>query len=142
MLIRRFENKDAQYIAEIINRNFFEVNIKNYTKEELSARLFNEEKIRIIAGYSHMYVCCLDNEIVGCGAISKNWGNIEESILLTIFIKPELHRKGIGKLIIETLENDELFLCAKRIEIPSSITACEFYFKMGYKYFQEGKSLK
>lgn len=29
------------------------------------------------------------------------------------------------------LEQDEYFLRAKRIEIPSSITACEFYKKLG-----------
>ncbi|WMJ87440.1 GNAT family N-acetyltransferase [Anaerocolumna sp. MB42-C2] len=134
MLIRRFENSDAQYVAEIINRNFFEVNIKNYSKEELNARLFNEEKVRTIAEYSHMYVCYSDKEIVGCGAISNNWGSIDESVLLTIFVKPELRKNGIGKVIIENLEHDELFLRAKKIEISSSITACEFYFKMGYHY--------
>ena len=47
---------------------------------------------------------------------------------------PEYHGKGIGKKIIEVLEQDEYFLRAKRIEIPSSITACEFYLKQGYNY--------
>ena len=41
---------------------------------------------------------------------------------------------GVGKKIIETLEQDEFFLRANRIEIPSSITACEFYKRMGYIY--------
>ena len=36
--------------------------------------------------------------------------------------------------IIETLESDNYFLRAKRIEIPASITACPFYRKMGYTY--------
>ena len=36
--------------------------------------------------------------------------------------------------IIETLESDEYFLRAKRVEIPASITACEFYKKFGYTY--------
>ena len=35
---------------------------------------------------------------------------------------------------METLERDEYFIKAKRIEIPSTITACEFYKKMGYVY--------
>lgn len=66
------------------------------------------------------------------------WSNFKllgkTSIFLTIFVLPELHNKGIGTAIIETLENDEYFLRAKRIEIPASITACEFYKKMGYHY--------
>lgn len=39
-----------------------------------------------------------------------------------------------GRRIIETLESDGFFMKAKRIEIPASITACEFYRKMGYDY--------
>ena len=81
-----------------------------------------------------MYVVCDKERIVGCGAIGGYWGSTTESILLTIFVLPEYQGKGIGKLIIHTLEHDEFFLRAKRIEIPASITAVEFYRKMGYNY--------
>ena len=81
-----------------------------------------------------MYVVCDQARIIGCGAIAGYWGSVTESILLTIFVLPEYQGKGIGKQIIHTLENDEFFLRAKRIEIPASITAVEFYRKMGYDY--------
>lgn len=42
--------------------------------------------------------------------------------------------KWNGSYIIDTLESDELFLRAERIEIPASITATEFYRKKGYDY--------
>lgn len=47
---------------------------------------------------------------------------------------PEYQGRGIERKIIETLEQDEYFLRANRIENPASITACEFYKKMGYSY--------
>ena len=47
---------------------------------------------------------------------------------------PEWQGKGIGRRIIETLEQDEFFLRAKRTEIPASITAVDFYRRMGYDY--------
>ena len=47
---------------------------------------------------------------------------------------PELHGNGIGRIIMQTLGQDELYLRADRIEIPSSITATEFYRKFGYDY--------
>jgi len=37
--------------------------------------------------------------------------------------------RKIGRKIIETLEKDEYFLRAKRIEVPASITAVPFYKK-------------
>ena len=43
-------------------------------------------------------------------------------------------RKGYGKKIIETLEKDEYFLRATRIEIPASMSAIPFYRKMGYEH--------
>ena len=77
---------------------------------------------------------CDNSRIIGCGAIAGYWGSTIESILLTIFVLPEYQGKGIGTKIIKTLEQDEFFLRAKRIEIPASITAVEFYRKMGYEY--------
>lgn len=134
--IKRFDKNDATVVSKIICRNFLEVNIKDYSKEEMEhlSEVYNSDKVLEVAGYAHMYVVCIDKKIVGCGAISSFWGSIDESILLTIFVLPELHGKGIGRTIIETLESDEYFLRAKRIEIPASITACEFYKKMGYDY--------
>lgn len=136
LIIRRFNNDDASTVSNIICRNFLEVNIKDYSKEEMEklAELYNADKILSINGYAHMYVATIDDKVVGCGAISSFWGKQDESILLTIFVLPELHGKGIGRKIIETLEKDELFLRSKRIEIPASITACEFYKKLGYDY--------
>lgn len=134
--IRKFKNEDAEEISKIIRRNFLEVNIRDYGAEEMHelANIYNSQKVLYIASYAHMYVACNNDTIVGCGAISSYWGKEDESILLTIFVLPELHGKGIGSKIIDTLENDEYFLRAKRIEIPASITGCEFYRKMGYDF--------
>ena len=136
MEIRKFDKNDAISISKIICRNFLEVNIKDYSKEEMEymSEMYNSNKVLEVAGYAHMYVVCIDKKIVGCGAISSFCGSTDESILLTIFVLPELHGTGIGRIIIETLESDEYFFRAKRIEIPSSITACKFYKKMGYDY--------
>jgi GNAT superfamily N-acetyltransferase len=92
------------------------------------------EKILKIASYAHTYVVCEQEKIIGTGSISSYWGSESESILLTIFVLPEYQSKGIGREIIHALEQDELFLRAKRIGIPASITACGFYEKMGYQY--------
>lgn len=134
--IRRFENNDATAVSEIICRNFLEVNIKDYSKEKMEslAKNYNADEVLRVAGYAHMYVVCIDNKVIGCGAISSFCGRQDESILLSIFVLPELHGKGVGRKIIETLESDEYFLRAKRIEIPSSITAYGFYKKLGYDY--------
>ncbi|SFV43691.1 GNAT family N-acetyltransferase [Mammaliicoccus sciuri] len=54
--------------------------------------------------------------------------------MFTIFVSPDHQGRGIGKLIIETLENDYYYKRAQRIEVPASVTAVEFYRKYGYDF--------
>ena len=57
-----------------------------------------------------------------------------ENELNRLFVLPEYQGRGIGRQIIRTLERDEYFLRARRVEIPASITGLPFYRKMGYDY--------
>ena len=136
MVIRKFENADAAEVSALIQKTLRISNIKEYSPEyiERDAQLFTPEYVIQRAGWTHFYVVCMDSQIIGCGAIGPYWGKTDESSLFNIFVLPAYQGKGIGRAIIETLEKDEYFLRAKRIEIPASITACAFYRKMGYEY--------
>ncbi len=120
-----------------------EINIKDYDEQQMKqlAATYTAEKILSIAEYAHSYVACIGDLIVGCGSIANYWGKQDESILLTFFVLPEYHGQGIGRAMICTLEQDEFFLKAKRIEVPASITASVFYEKMGYAYKSGTKAL-
>ena len=141
--VRKFEEEDADEVSKLIVRNFLEVNSKDYgiAAMEKLAKVYDSGKVLNIANYAHMYVFEWNGKIVGTGSISSFWGSKTESILLTIFVLPEFHGKGIGRKIINTLEKDEFFVRATRIEIPASITATEFYRKFGYDYKNGVKEL-
>ena len=136
MKIRRFEEKDAKKVSELIVETLRKTNIKDYSADliENYVNNFQPENVLKRASWTHFYVAEEKDSIIGCGAIGPYWDKIDESSLFTIFISPEHQGKGIGRKIIETLEKDEYFLRAKRIEIPASITAVQFYKKMGYSY--------
>ncbi len=131
--IRRFVEIDVQAVQNIIHRGLREVNGKDYPAEliEEYCNYFTLEKIKSQAISAHMYVVAGD-QVVGTGSIAPYWNSEIESILLTIYVLPEYIGKGIEAAVISALEKDEYFLRAKRIEIPSSITAVKFYGKMGY----------
>ena len=141
--VRRFKEENADEVSKLIVRNFLEVNSKDYgiAAMEKLAKAYDSGKVLNIANYAHMYVFEWNGKIVGTGSISSFWGSKTESILLTIFVLPEFHGKGIGRKIINTLEQDEFFVRATRIEIPASITATEFYRKFGYDYKNGVKEL-
>jgi len=136
MEIRRFEERDAQAVSALIAKTLRTTNIQDYSSEfiENEVKVLTPEYIAWRASWTHFYVVCEGESIIGCGAIGPYWGSETESSLFTIFVLPKHQGRGIGRKIVETLERDEYALRAKRIEIPASITACAFYRKLGYDY--------
>lgn len=136
MEIRRFRNEDAPAVADVIAYTLRTTNIKDYSEEyiENDISFLTAEKLVERASWTHMYVVCDGERIIGCGAIGAYWGKEDESSLFTIFVHPDYQGRGIGRKIIEAIEQDEYFLRAKRIEVPASKTAVEFYRKMGYDF--------
>ena len=133
---RRLDQADAAEVSALIIKTLRTTNIKDYSAEyiENHAKLFTPEKVIERAGWTHFYVFCDGEKIVGCGAIGPYWGSETESALFNIFVLPEFQGKGVGRKLIETLEADEYALRAKRIEIAASITARDFYLKLGYTF--------
>lgn len=136
MKIRKLQEEDAAEVSALIATTLRTTNIKDYSSEYIENDIKDLQPQYILEGasWTHFYVCCEDEKIVGCGAVGPSWGRTDESALFTIFVLPEYQGQGIGRKIIQTLEADEFFLRARRVEIYASITAAPFYHKMGYDY--------
>ena len=135
MQIRRFLAADAEAVSALIAKTLRTVNIRDYSEEYIENDVAHLMPQHILerASWTHFYVAIEGETVIGCGAIGPYWGKTDESSLFTVFVLPEYHGQGVGRRIIETLEEDEYFLRAKRVEIPASITARGFYEKMGYR---------
>ena len=55
-----------------------------------------------------------------------------------MFVDIAHHKQGIGKMLIQKIENFAKEMKFKKLVVPASITACEFYHKLGYEY-KDGK---
>ncbi|MBE5781253.1 MAG: GNAT family N-acetyltransferase [Clostridiales bacterium] len=134
--IRRFQHSDAEEVSALIIKTLRTTNSKDYPPEHIEndVKAFTPKAVIARAEWTHFYVVCHESTIVGCGAIGPYWGKEDESCLFNIFVLPEYQNRGIGRKIMEALEQDAYFFRAGRIEIPASITACGFYQKMGYTY--------
>ena len=136
MQIRRFKKEDSAELAEVIAVTLRTTSIKDYPAEyiENDISFLTADKLVERDAWTNIYVVIDEGKIIGCGAVGPYWGKEDESSLYTIFVLPEYQGRGVGRMIIETLEQDDYFLRAKRVEVPSSITAVDFYRKMGYDY--------
>ncbi len=136
MNIRRFAEQDAKAVSELIIVTIRISNARDYPAELMEELIKTETPEHVLqrASWTHFYVVEEDGRIIGCGAIGPYWGKEDESSLFTVFVHPDCQGKGIGRAIIEKLEQDEFALRASRIEIPASITGLPFYLKMGYSF--------
>ena len=107
--VRRFVEADAAEVSALITKTLRITNSKDYSPEyiEKDVAQFAPEKVVERASWTHFYVFCDGERIVGCGAIGPYWGSETESSLFNIFVLPEYQGKGVGRKIIETLEADE-----------------------------------
>ncbi len=136
MNIRRFASGDAQAVSDVIITTLRISNTRDYPPDMMEELILHMQPEDILkrASWTHFYVAEDAGKIIGCGAIGPYWGKEDESSLFTIFVLPEYQGRGVGRRIVETLEQDEYALRAKRIEIPASITGLPFYRKMGYTF--------
>ena len=136
MTVSIIRENEIQEVSDLIVRttqicfaDYYPQSVINKVCESL-----NYEGVKRRASWTHFYVIKEQEKIVACGAIGPYWDSKTESSLFSIFVAPEYQGKGYGRKIMETLENDEYFLRAKRIEIPAGLVAIPFYKKMGYEY--------
>ena len=136
MIIRKFCESNAEKVSALVIHTIKISNSDDYSAEDINALEKHMQPAGILerASWTNFGVAEEGDDIIGCGAIGPYWGSETESSLFTIFVLPECQGKGVGRKIIETLERDEYFLRANRVEVPASITGVGFYRKLGYEY--------
>ena len=132
MEISILKDEEIQEVSELIEKTIRISFAMHYPKKVIEKIILslNYEGVKKRASWTHFYVIKENNKIVACGAIGPYWNSLTESSLFTIFVDPDYQGKGYGRKIIETLENDEYFKRAKRIEIPAGLVAIPFYKKV------------
>ena len=139
--IIEYKEKYLEQISNVIIQDLLTVNSNDYGIERVKkmAEDFTVEKLQnSLSKRKKVFVALIDDNVVGTAGIDKSWNSDDEYWILTVFVKPENHGQGIGKKLIEKVEEYATTLPVKKLIIPASITAHEFYYKLGYKY-KDGK---
>lgn len=132
MNIERIKENEIQEICDMVVRSCKYSDFAKFYPPQYFYCTYDEIKTKMDNG--HFYVAKENGNIIGCGGIGAYWGSVTESWINTVFVAPEYQRKGVGRKIIEFLENDEYARRANRIEIHSAISAIPFYRKLGYEH--------
>ncbi len=101
-----------------------DVNIKDYGIDKMRehASKFTPQKLEEYSKESKMYVALENGKVVDTLRIAKNQkGEVDNYVLLTVFVLPDCFNRGIGTALVKAGENFVKSLNGKCITIPSSV---------------------
>lgn len=143
--VRRIEAGDAEAVSEIICRNLIEVNSRNYTPQEINRYLehFTPETIMRLPGERNMLVAEGTEGVVGTASLGT-FGEVEDNnwTVFTVFVKTDCHGRGIGRILMDEVEELARSKGITELIVPSGLTARNFYKKLGYselEYLEDKK---
>jgi len=135
LTIRKYNKDDAKEIAEIYWNTIHNVNIKDYTEEQVNAWapitslqtegwINKHEKLQ-------PYVAILDNKVVGFAEFEPN-GHID-----CFYCHHKYQGLGIGSALMNYIEKNAEQNNIKKIFAEVSITAKPFFLKKGFSVVKE-----
>lgn len=128
MHIRKFKKEDAIKVSNIIRRCFREVNSKDYSKKVITnlCNFFTPSLLIKNLEDRTIFVAVENDKIIGTASLKEN-------IVMTVFINPDIHSKGVGSKLMDEVEGLAKENGYKSVIVPSGLTSFEFYKKRGYK---------
>ena len=126
---------DVDAIHRIANEN--QAAILSRVHGEAAMRLAYEESTKDALlrqlGWKHVLVAKVANEVVGTAALA-NFGRdgVDRWCVSNVYVDMRLHRKGIGKGLVEAVIGLARARGAAKIEVPSSRNAIAFYSRFGF----------
>lgn len=127
-LIKEIYEKDlikVKYLIDEVSYFAYKSLIPKEGYEYLKNNLWGLEILKKDAKEGYTIVVKDNDKIIGTGTIVGDY-------ISKIYIKPEYHGRGIGKLIVKHLEDKAKSNGVKTIFLASNVYAEKFYTKLGY----------
>ncbi|MEH2213815.1 GNAT family N-acetyltransferase [Nostoc sp.] len=129
MKIRIYEIADTKEIMKLFYDTIHEVNIHDYTQEQVAAWAPANMDIEVwikSLGSKFTYVAEEQDQIIGFGELEAN-GHIDR-----FYCHKDFQRKGVGKKILEQIQLKANSLGVEKLFTEASITAKPFFESQGF----------
>ncbi len=126
--LRTAREEDAEEISEVILAALRETNAKDYPREVIDRveKSFSPAAIRILMGERHVLVAQEGVRIVGTASLAGN-------AVRSVFVAPQAQGQGVGRRLMAAIEQSALDAGLTALVVSSSVSAQNFYAKLGYK---------
>lgn len=118
---------DAAAISSLILRALHEVNIRDYGPVLIAEQSKNWTVEGVVARMKTRltWVAVDGDEVVGVAGFDGEQAR-------TVFVRPDRHKRGVGALLMRTVETLARERGLDKLSVQSSITAQGFYRRIGY----------
>lgn len=128
MRIRKFRKEDAKATSHIIRRCLREVNCADYSPKVIESLCHFLRPAQLIKNMENrdIFVAVENDKVIGTASLKEN-------TVYTVFVNPDIHKKGIGTKLMEKVEDLARKKGYNEVKVPSGYTSFGFYKKRGYK---------
>ena len=132
MSIRKFKDRDAAAVSELIIENLKTVNIRDYSKELIDILSSYKTPKQVIesAGKSEAFVAVKRGSIVGVAMLRGNK-------IVNMFVQTQAQGTGIGRSLIKRIERRAKKMRISELVVDATITAVGFYTRCGYQVIRK-----
>lgn len=130
LIIRPAKFEDIDRILEIQLDAIQTINSKDYTTEEIQALVdFSKRNTTWILEYT-TFVAEKNDKIIGVSSL----GFLD---IAAVFVDPHYTRQGVGRKLLQTVENQAKTRSWKILSVLASVTAQPFYTACGYNFVEQ-----
>ncbi len=125
--VRLAQEKDASEVSHVIIAALRTTNAKDYSSEiiERVEKNFSPAAVSILIRERRVFVAVENDNIVGTASLDGR-------VVRTVFVLPANQRKGVGKKLMEAVEQAARDGGVEVLSVPSSVTAEVFYAGLGF----------
>ncbi|CAM3857849.1 putative N-acetyltransferase YafP [compost metagenome] len=130
--IRPATPADATAISAVIIQSLQQSNAADYSAALIAQveQSFTPERILALLEQRQVLVAVLDQQVVATASLQGN-------VVRSVFVVPGLQGTGVGRALMQAIEDLARQTGQALLRVPSSITAEAFYARLGYAKVRE-----
>lgn len=144
LLVRKATWEDADGIGHLVHEVYTNKKIMSiYDKDEVKKLLadYSDEKIKSAIRNTHFYVIENNNFILASAAIEPSKKYPDTAFVSMVFTSPSRDGRGLGRIILKAIENDEYAENANRFMLYSLLKSTGHYQLAGYKVLDKKNNI-
>ncbi|MBB3650273.1 GNAT superfamily N-acetyltransferase [Rhizobium sp. BK619] len=130
--IQRAIGSDALLISDLVRHTIRTSNSADYPASVIDRVVgnFSPDAVLRLMDSRTVWLALQGSEPVGTAGLDGD-------TVRTVFVSPSVQGRGIGRLLMQTVETAAFANGIKALHVPASVTARSFYARLGYSEVQE-----